>query len=181
MLSLKIDSRWDPEDFIEVLGAFESLYYKGATGWRYGGFLFLPPGARGLPLSSFSEFIEYSDTWLLSESRALANPEERLRVERIAYGSPGSIDFLGLGKVFEVMKDIIIWGVEYYSEREHRAESLRTQKLENARRILELKRDFPDDWQEVLLAQAIADQDTIYRRIADRQIIGADTTDGGSY
>ena len=31
MLKFKIDGRWEPEDFIEVLTAVESLYYKAVV------------------------------------------------------------------------------------------------------------------------------------------------------
>jgi hypothetical protein len=56
-------------------------------------------------------------------------------------------------------------------------ESLRSLKIENARSILELRRDYPDMPDEFLTALIAHDQDKLIPRIAERQLVAVRTMD----
>ncbi len=57
-------------------------------------------------------------------------------------------------------------------------ESLRAKKIENARKMLELRRDFHDLPEDTFIALIGNDQDKLIPRIAERKLIGAKTYDG---
>jgi hypothetical protein len=63
------------------------------------------------------------------------------------------------------------------TELEKEEQSLRALKLENARKILDLHRDYPDVPEEFLLALIVRDQDKLIPRIAERKLVGAMTSD----
>lgn len=194
MLRLQIDGRWEPEDFIEVLTAIESLYYK-ATLTR--SFFYEPPFfwfERSSVAMSFDENMDLANNWLLAQARTIARPHKRLGVARIQYASPGGIDLIGLGKACEAIANIIERIVKFFAECELRKqrdrqaqietsireveldkehESLRRLKIENARAILELRHDYPGMPDEILTALISNDQDKLIPRIAERKLITA--------
>ena len=197
---MKIDGRWEPEDFIEVLKGVESLYYKAALGHRipYG-----PPFYwfdRPVPVgASFDEHLDLSNDWLLARARASAPSHYRMRVARIAYASPGSIDLVGLGKACKAIEGIIDRLIKFFAERvlrrerdkqaridtsiketekEKEEESLRALKIQNARSILELRREFPDMPEDLLVVLIGKDQDRLIPRIAERKLIGVRIYEG---
>ncbi|WP_420347614.1 hypothetical protein [Pelagibius sp.] len=198
MLRLEIEGRWEPEDFIEVLKGIESLYYKAALGRR---FPYEPPFfwfERSSPAFSFDEHLSLSNDWLLAQARTTAQSYRRLRVARIDYASPGGIDLVGLGEACKALEGIIDRLIKYFTERELRRErdkqakvetalketelekeqeTLRALKLENARTILTLRRDFPEVPEDVLLALIAQDQDKLIPRIAERKIVRVRTID----
>ena len=65
------------------------------------------------------------------------------------------------------------------AELETARESLRTIKLDNARRIMELSHEFPDWSDEMLVTLAINDQDKLIPRIAERKLVGVEILEGG--
>lgn len=193
MLTLKIDRQWEPEDFIEVLQGVESLYYK-AIGYRYRPFVpeiyFME---RHHPFTSYDERLNLLNNWLLQESRITIYADMRLLVRRIDYASPGSIDLIGVGKAIEAVDKIIGRLIEYFTERRKRREgdkqaridteikevelakereSLRAIQIANARELLSLRREFPDEFEEILVPLAVRDQEKISSRIAERKLIG---------
>lgn len=112
----------------------------------------------------------------------------------IQYNSPGSIDIFGVGKVCDVLAKIIGRSVVFFAERglrreqteqarletkrmeielEREQESVRALKLANARTLLELKRDFRDGSEGLLLLLAVNDQDKILPKIAEGKLVGA--------
>ncbi|MGD9920196.1 MAG: hypothetical protein AB7V13_01955 [Pseudorhodoplanes sp.] len=200
MLRLEIDGRWEPEDFIEVLTGVESLYYKAALVRRHR-FPYEPPFywlERPELLASFDDQLRHTNDWLLARARATARAEYRLKVARISYASPGGIDLAGLGQACNAVKGIIDSLIKLYTERKLRREadaqariktsrdetalemdreSLRAQKIENARAILDLRRDFHDVPEDVLVVLIGNDQDKLIPRIAERKLIGVRTID----
>ena len=190
MLRIEIDGNWEPEDFIEVLQSIESLYYKASISgtYYYPGLHFWRSPERS---TDFNQFLEQVNVWLLAEARLFATPSSRLRVHRIEYGSPGSLDFLGAARIVEVLVDAVFRGIEFYADRhikverrdqatletETARENLRTLELENARRIIELREDFPDAWKHEFAALAVKDQDQIFARIAEGKIVGVSSED----
>lgn len=161
MLRLEIDGKWEPEDFIEVLKGVESLYYKAALDRRFPRFPYEPDlywfERSYLPVS-FEEHLNLANDWLLARARATAHAAYRMKVARISYASPGGIDLAGLGQACNAVKGIIDSFIKLYTERHLRreadaqaeietgmkGESLSAMKIENARKLLELRRDFPD-------------------------------------
>ena len=201
MLKLKIDGKWEPEDFIEVLTGVESLYYKAALIHR---FPYEPPFywfERPYLAASFDDQLDQANNWLLARARATARAEYRMKVARMSYASPGGIDLAGVGQACNALKGIIDSLIKFFTESELRRqadkqakigtsiketelernrESLRALKIENARAILNLRRDFHDVPEDVLVALIGNDQDRLVPRIAERKLIGVRSTDGDS-
>ena len=193
MLRLNLDGNWEPEDFIEVLRGVESLYYKAAIERSYrhqGSMGWIGPWRS----ATFEGYVEEANGWFLSEARAIALPHERLRIASVEYGSPGSIDLLGVGKVCEVLANVVGRSVTYFDERDLRRERNRQAKLEtrrkeielegeeegvralklaNAQKLLEIRRDFPDWTEDHFLLLAVSDQDKILPRISEGKLVGA--------
>ena len=190
MLRIAIDGNWEPEDFIEVLQGIESLYYKGSIS---GAYLYPDLHLWGYRERStnFDQFLENVNVWLLAEARLYVTPSSRLMVHRIEYGSPGSIDLFGRAGIVAVLVTAIIWGIEFYDGRHIRAErleqakletqtakeNLRSLKLDIARKILQLREDFPDELEPEFLALTVKDLDKIFPRIAEGKIVGASSDD----
>lgn len=188
MLRLEIDGRWEPEDFIEVLKGVESLYYKAALARRYPKFPYEPPfywrDREYLPIS-FDDHLNLTNDWLLARARAVARGNFRLKVARVSYASPGGIDFAGLGQACSAVKDVILAIVKHCGERELRRqadkqarvetsmkeESLRAMKIENARKLLEIQRDFPDVPEDIFISLIGNDQDRLIPRIAEGKLV----------
>lgn len=176
MLRISIEGRWSPDEFIALLEGFEGLYYKSHK-WS--------TSSYGIPHPSLSEILlsrsmtrGHVNYILTEEGRTLADRQSRLEVAAISYGSPGSIDLVGLGKAFEAIASIIEKLIKYFSERklrevqlERERESLRSLKLENARQLLELRRDYPDVPDSLLISLCILDQDKLIPLIAERKIL----------
>jgi len=195
MLRLEIDGRWEPEDFIEVLKGVESLYYKAALRRRYPGFPYEPPfywREREYPPITFKEHLNLANDWLLDRARTVARGKHRLKIARISYASPGGIDFAGLGQACTVVKDVILDIIKHCGARELRRqadaqarietsmkeESLRAMKIENARRILEIRHDYPDVPEDILIGLIGNDQDRLIPRIEEGKLVGVRTLSG---
>lgn len=78
----------------------------------------------------------------------LLEPEERLRVAKIQFSSPGFKDLAGLGEVVGHLKDFILRLIELYASRrqrhlenELREEAIQAKRLENAKNLVELAKD----------------------------------------
>ena len=196
MLRIEIDGQWDSEDFIGVLTGLESMYYKAVLSQPRPHDVPFMGFARSSPAISFEDELDLSNNWLLSRARIISQGETRLSVSRIQYASPGSIDFLGAGKAFEAIEGIIDRLIKLFTEHrvrqernkqasietgrqqiglERDRESLRAQKIENARSLLALQRDYPDAPEEFLLALISRDQDRLIPRIAEGKIVGVST------
>jgi hypothetical protein len=198
MLRLDIQGRWEPEDFIEVLTGLESLYYKAVI--RGPLFHELPFFPFEWPrfYSSFQEQLDRSNDWLLDRARSTAPGESRLSLTRIEYSSPGGIDLVGLGQACNALDRILGRLIKFFTERtirrerdeqarirtamaqaelEKEQESLRALKIQNARELLSLRRDFSEMHEDVFIALSARDQDKLIPRIAERKLTGASTVD----
>lgn len=199
MLTLQIDGRWEPEDFIEVLTAVESIYYKVAVARRYSfdrGFYWFEDRAA---FSSYEEHLDAVNRWILTRSRDVAPQYLRLQVARIQYASPGGIDLVGLGEACKAVEGIVDRLLKFFTERtlrrerdrrsqiateikgvehEKEIENLRGLKIRNAREILELRRDFPEVPDELFVALLNRDQEKLIPRIAEGKLIGVTRVDG---
>jgi len=206
MLKLKIDGRWEPQDFIEVLRSIESFYYKLALGR----FVDLPPpywgGDRysfwtserfnGWPFEAILDDINHR---MLERARYEAPTHERLSIRRIRYSSPGGIDLLGVGKAFDVLANSIGRMKTYFDEAhlrkerdiqtsldtelkrievEKERESLQALKIKNAHDALQLLELHPE-MGDALVPLLVRDQDAIASRLAERKLISARVVRGG--
>ncbi|WP_421857492.1 hypothetical protein [Oricola sp.] len=200
MLRVEIAENWEPQDFIDVLQSIESMYYKlSFNKYRHYGYLGFP-----FPDEYYSEFpefvgssiqgaLDYTNRRLLEIARYEVPQPARLMVGRIEYASPGWIDFVGLGKVVEVISDSIGRMVTYYDERHMRRERdiqasieteerrvelerdrelLQSLKIQNARDALEILERYPSD-REVLVPLLVRDQDALSDRIAEGKLVRA--------
>lgn len=199
MLRLEIDGKWEPEDFIEVLTGVESLYYKAALVRR----VFHEPlfywFDRPYVPGSFDDHLNQTNDWLLARARATARAQYRMKVARISYASPGGIDLVGVGEACKAVEGIIDRLIKLLTEhglrREATAqarietsiketelgkeqETLRAMKIANARAILDLRREFHDVPEDLLVALIGSDQDKLIPRIAERKLVGVQRVDG---
>lgn len=190
MLRLQIDGLWEPEDFIEVLKGVESFYYKAALPYTRPPFPYEPPfyWQDALLPARFEEHVDLTNDWLLARARATARDKYRMKVRRISYASPGGIDLVGLGQVCNAVKGVVANLVKLCADRYLRREadaqariethieeeSLRGMKIENARKILEIRRDFPDFPEDTFVALVGNDQDRLVKRIAEGKFVGAE-------
>lgn len=204
MLILRIDNIWEPHDFVQVLSCVESMYYKlndrsyRIPGRRYA-FDFGQPDLfePNFPIEvSYAQSLERINRILAERARFEMSPQDRLLVSRIQYASPGSIDLLGIGKACDSIANAIGRIVSYYDERHIRRErdkqatletdrksietekdqeTLRSLKISNARNMLELERDFPDEAREHLLPLLVRDQDGLSELIADGRLVGVES------
>jgi hypothetical protein len=143
MLMLEIDGAWEPQDFVEVLRSTESFYYKlapvgsrrlrGLPYWLDDDY-YMWGSARygGLP---FEAALDQINQRLLERARYETPSYERLRVDRIQYASPGGIDLLGIGKVFETIANSV-GRIKVYFDEAH----LRRERDTQASLDTELKR-----------------------------------------
>lgn len=192
MMRLKIDGYWEPRDFIETFEAIESLYCITLTNReRYlldvDHYRFY--GGDDMRLLPYDAYLDATNRWMLDRARRTMPDRARLYVERIEFASPGGIDFAGVGKATEALDRLVGRLISFFTERRLRREkdvqagieseilrqNLLALKIDNARRILDLRRDFPGE--EHLIALAVRDQDKIADRIAQGQITGTSTSD----
>jgi len=134
----------------------------------------------------------------LAWARTTTTGPLRLSVARIQYGSPGRIDLVGLGEACKALEGIFDRLFQYFTGRhlrrerdkqakldtelkevevEKERESLHALKLENARALLAMRRDFPEA-SEVLLPLIARDQDKLIPRIAEAKLVGVSSDDG---
>src|SRR5271166_2889266 len=129
MLRLKISGRWEPQDFIEVLKSIESFYYKLAQERWYhfrsplwlddDYLLWASERFGGL---SFEASLDRLNERMLERARYETPSHRRLSVVRIHYASPGDIDLLGIGKVFETLANSIGRMKTYFDDAHLRSE-----------------------------------------------------------
>ena len=199
MLRLEIEGRWEPENFIRTLEGIESLYYKAAISRPVAYEKSFFRHARPRFFSSYDDYLNWTNDWLLAQARLTARSFERLTVAGIRYGSPGEIDLLGIGKGCKAVTDLASQLVIFYGDRELRKqrdeqakidtaikgvelekekESLRALKLKNAENFFGLQRDNASMPEDLFLSIVINDQDKIYSQIAEGKLVGIGTVDG---
>ena len=205
MLRLEIDGRWEPQDFIDILRAVESFYYKLAQRrlHRFGFPFWLdedyPIWTRErFGFGSFEAALDHMNERLLERARYETPSYRRLSLARIQYASPGGIDLLGIGRVFETLANSIGRMKTYFdeahlrSERDTQAsldtelkrieiekerESLQALKIRNAQEALQLLDSHPD-MRDALVPLLVRDQDAIANRLAERKLISARVVPG---
>lgn len=138
----------------------------------------------------------------MSYARTTAQSDRRLGITRIEYASPGGIDLVGFGEACKALEGIIDRLIKFFTERDLRRkrgkqakietalkeielekeqENLRALKLENAQRIWELRRKYPEAAKDLFLALINQDQDKLISRIAEGKIVRVRTIDSEPY
>ena len=198
MLRLEIEGRWEPENFIQTLEGIESLYYKAAikrlVSYETSFFWY----DRSRIFTSYDDYLNWTNDWLLARARITARPFERLTVAGIQYGSPGFIDLLGFGEACRALEGIVCRLISFFEDRnlrkqrdeqatidtalkelelEAKEDSLRTIKWENAGKILELCQDYAGLPEDLLRSIVTNDQDKIISLIAEGKLVGISTGD----
>lgn len=205
MLEIKIDGRWEPNDFIAIFQAIESFYYKLAVAstredydlpyWLYG-------GHERWAFSRFEEVpfevvLDRINQHMLERARYQTPAGLRIAVARIQYASPGGIDLLGIGKVFETLANSIGRMKSYYDdaavrrerdaqaaldtqlkkiEVEKEKENLQALKIKNAEDALRIL-DAQQELRDALVPLLVRDQDAISGLIAEQKVISARVAD----
>ena len=131
-LRVSIDRRWEARDFVELIEGVESIYYKFSP--RRGA---VTPSVLRLRTHTPEKVRQANASFLLHE-RKYRSSDERLWVKRISFGSPGDIDFLGIGKAIEATTDLIQALLKIATERRLRREldiqeAIRTKMLDQER------------------------------------------------
>lgn len=181
-MRLCINGHWEPNDFIEVFQSIESLYYMALQqkDHRYHDrprYAF--HDGEDLRFTSYTAYLDAANRTMLERARLITPKRARLYVERIDFASPGGIDFAGFGQAVEAVDRLIgslfdaVYGRRIRKEKDMQAsietetmrQNLLSMKIDNARNLLELRRDFPED--EHLIAIAVRDQDMLGERMAE--------------
>lgn len=77
-----------------------------------------------------------------SPIRGMILPKHQLSLAYVKYGSPGSIDVLGLGQIIGHVKDLVVKLIDHFSSRELRQLGTEKARLENDRLRLTNAREF---------------------------------------
>lgn len=184
-ITLSIDGPWEPADFVEVLTAVESLYYKiilDDLDIRR-----VRPMMRGRHDEAATAELDALNRRLLERARLIAPPESRIRVASIQYASPGGIDFAGIGRAMEAIDRIVGRLIALVTDRHLRRErdkqaaldtkmkeqTLLSQMIANAKEMIEFQRRYPETDISTLVALMVQDQQKLVDRIGQGLIMGS--------
>lgn len=193
MLRMKIDGNWEPEDFVALLEATESLYYKALSRpYRHHLHDFLL-FERRRPFYSYDDQLDATNRYLLAESRNNLPGHSRILVRRVDYASPGKVDLIGIGEAFKSIEGIVDRLITFFTERnlrrekdkqarldtsikeieiEKHRETLKSLQVDNARELLRLRREFPAELENMLVPLAVRDQERLTDLISQQKLIG---------
>ena len=113
----------------------------------------------------------------------LLEPEERLVVKRVLYGSPGIQDLAGVGEIVGHVKDLLVRLIEHWLARRQRLLENERRELENQQLQVEIAKQFVGLAQEIgytkkemrqLVASVVRAQRPLARLIAAGKITSAD-------
>ncbi len=79
---------------------------------------------------------------LTIQASELLEPEERLVVQRVLYGSPGIKDLVGVGEIVGHVKDLLVRLIEHWSTRRQRSLENERRELENQQLQVEIAKQF---------------------------------------
>jgi hypothetical protein len=208
VLRVGIDGRWEASEFAQSLSSLDRLYSL-----KFG--LHLAKQEfnefREFFLDDFSRPISRSGRYLanwarlvpLATSRSgldalvvngrispltaeLLEPEERLVLRRVIYGSEGIKDLAGIGEIVGHVKDLLLRLIDLWSTRNKRTLESERLELENRKLQVEVAKDFVGlardlgyTQQEVrqLVAAVMSEQQPLVQLISAGKITSADSID----
>jgi len=122
----------------------------------------------------------------ITAASALLEPDERLVVQRIIYGSPGIKDLAGVGEIVGHVKDLLVHLIDHCSTRRQRNLENERMELENQQLQVEIAKQFVGLAQDLgyskremrqLVATAMHEQKPLVGLIAAGKITSVDTVD----
>jgi hypothetical protein len=117
----------------------------------------------------------------------LLEPEERLIVRRILYGSPGIKDLVGIGEIVGHLKDLLVRLIDHWSTGRQRSLENERRELENQQLQVEIAKQFVGLAQDLgytkkemrqLVSAVVLEQRPLIRLVAAGKITSADTVSG---
>jgi len=185
-LRIHIAEKWEPQDYIAAFSAIERMYYVALFADRPG--LFDESwNARRYPwtYTGLEQFV----VQFLDVARAVADANERLIVSEIRHGSPGFIDFDGFGEVAKAIDRTVGRLIKVFTERnirkeldaqaeldtEMKRENLNSMKIDNARKLLDLRRDHPEIGPYLPLERVLVEEQTKIENLTGRGLITGPT------
>lgn len=184
MLRLHIAEKWEPQDYLAAISAVETMYYVTLFAHRDWPREFWEYGQRGRYRSVYRLQNNIAE-FLVEEARALADHSERLIVNEIRHSSPGFMDFEGVGKVADALDRSFGRIIDVFTgrrsrregdeqakiETEIKLENLNSVKIDNARKLLDLYRDYPEIGHVRDLEHTLVEQQTKIEDLAARGLI----------
>ena len=159
VLRIGIEGRWEANEFAQSLSALDRLYtLRFGLALEKQELIELRDVFLDAPFPPFSRSLRYLRHWtrvapstLLRSERAalvaggritsvsseLLEPDERLVVQRVIYGSPGIKDLAGVGEIVGHLKDLLLRLIDHWSTKQRRSLENRHLELENERLELE--------------------------------------------
>lgn len=117
----------------------------------------------------------------------LLEPDERLVVQRVLYGSPGIKDLVGVGEIVGHVKDLLLRLIEHWSTRRQRSLENERRELENRQLQVEIAKQFvglahelayPKKETRQLVSAVVLEQRPLVRLVSAGKITSADTVSG---
>jgi hypothetical protein len=206
LLRLGIDGHWEAREFAASFTALNRLYTlrlglavesEELQDMRnlYMDFP-LPPFARSMkhfrrwatllpPASLRSEFApSLANPEGLARWEELFEPQERLVVRRVIYGSPGVNDLAGIGEIIGHIKDLLVHILEHWSARRQRDLENDRRELENEQLQIQVAKDYVGLAREIgyskreirqLVASVVREQRPLIQLVAAGKVTSADT------
>lgn len=211
VLRIGIDGRWEVAEFADALNALDRLYslrlainleidelrelrdfylegpfppfphsWRAVRLWAK----LAPPSAFRLNRSPL-----FTSEGAVQSASELLEPEERLVVRRISYGSPGIKDLVGLGEIVGHVKDLLIRIIDHCSTRRQRALENERRVLENRQLQVEIAKEFVGLAQQLgytkremheLVASVVKEQAPLVRLVSVGKITSAEVVDDNS-
>lgn len=184
MLRLHIAEKWEPQDYLAAISAVETMYYATLFAHREWPRDFWEYEQR----ERYRRSYHLRDTlgeFLVDEARVLADHSERLTVNEIRHASPGFMDFEGVGKVADALDRSFGRIIDVFTgrrlrregdeqakiETEIKRENLNSIKIDNARKLIDLYRDYPEIGPVRDLERTLVEQQTKIEDLAARGLI----------
>ena len=159
MLRLNIAEKWEPKDYISAISAVETIYYVAllnAPPFRDISSIYFEK--RPVRFRTRDGSLESLAFTIVGEGRLFSDAHDRLIVHQIKHASPGFMDFEGVGQVAQAMDSAFGRIIDIFTNRRMRRErdersavetdiareNLNSIKIENARALLDLGRDYPE-------------------------------------
>jgi HAMP domain-containing protein len=212
VLRIGIDGRWEATEFAKSLTSLDRLYtvrfalaleseelhelrdfyldapfppYPGSPRFFRRWAKLIPPSvlrAERMPLITGSQ-----PAVLTSD---LLEPQERLVVQRVLYGSPGIKDLVGIGEIVGHVKDLLLRVIEYWSTKRQRELENDRKELENQQLQVEIAKGFVGLARELgyskkemrqLVGSVVREQRPLIQLVAAGKITSADIIDKESH
>jgi HAMP domain-containing protein len=210
VLRVGIDGTWEVGEFAASFNALDRLYtLRFALALELEELRELRDLYMGAPFPPFPRSLRSLRAWarlappsILRSGRApllglwqapiavaseLLEPDERLAVQRVLYGSPGIKDLVGIGEIVGHVKDLLVRLIEHWSTRRQRSLENERRELENQQLQVEIAKQFVGLAQELgytkketrqLVSAVVLEQRPLVRLVSAGKITSADTITG---